>query len=294
MVIFLNRKNSISEYFDPYRDTIRYSVAGIASGAGGVFVGQPFDLIKVLMQTQRTKYPNAFSALRSVVKEGGVRSLYRGTIPPLIGAMAVNGFCFGIYGTSLGHIKRAFGREKETLGDIALAGVFAGTINNFFQVPGDLIKTKLQLGIYPGLGSCVKDIVKNQGYSGLMKGFSITWIRDAPSFAIYFASFEYLHDRWGNSAVALLNAGGIAGILSWLSTYPADIVKSRIQSLPVYPHPGWDKYTGIIDCAVKSYRSEGGRVFFRGLGVCLTRAYPVNAAVLYLYETVSKWMKRVD
>ena len=49
-------------------------------------------------------------------------------------------------------------------------------------------------------------------------------------------------------------------------------------------------YTGIIDCAVKSYHAEGISVFFRGIIPTLVRAWPVNAVTFYVYEIMINWL----
>ena len=55
-----------------------------------------------------------------------------------------------------------------------------------------------------------------------------------------------------------------------------DVIKSRLQTDIIGPGR---KYTGALNCAVQSYRSEGLGSFFRGIGPTLCRAAPVNAMV---------------
>lgn len=43
-------------------------------------------------------------------------------------------------------------------------------------------------------------------------------------------------------------------------------------------------YTGAWDCAVTSWRQEGGRVFVRGLGATMGRGFVVNAAIFAAFE----------
>lgn len=116
-------------------------------------------------------------------------------------------------------------------------------------------------------------------------------IRDAPSYGLYFLAYEGMKrtlDVSGDDhAWKLLLAGGVAGTVSWASIYPIDVIKSRLQmqpsqeSLLVRP-----PYRSIKDCVVRSYRSEGSGVFFRGLWPTLLRGFPVNAVTFYVYELV--------
>ena len=59
-----------------------------------------------------------------------------------------------------------------------------------------------------------------------------------------------------------------------------DVIKSRMQTDIIGPGR---KYSSALDCALQSYRSEGMRTFFRGIGPTLCRAAPVNAMVWALY-----------
>lgn len=68
--------------------------------------------------------------------------------------------------------------------------------------------------------------------------------------------------------------GGLAGEALWLSSYPFDVVKSKMQSDGL----GADrKYLGMRDCFAKTYRGEGLRGFWKGIGPTLLRAAPVSA-----------------
>lgn len=85
------------------------------------------------------------------------------------------------------------------------------------------------------------------------------------------------------SVVRVFTAGGFAGVMYWLLTYPTDVIKSTMQSDDIEKKNR--KYTGIVDCAKKMYANEGGIPrFFRGFTPCLLRAIPANATMLYTVE----------
>lgn len=48
----------------------------------------------------------------------------------------------------------------------------------------------------------------------------------------------------------------LLGAISWATATPMDVVKSRLQADGVY----LNKYKGIIDCILQSYRNEGLKV----------------------------------
>jgi solute carrier family 25 carnitine/acylcarnitine transporter 20/29 len=106
---------------------------------------------------------------------------------------------------------------------------------------------------------------------------------------------------WG-----LLLSGGFAGAFSWLTTFPFDVVKTRVQSTYdgsitplssqhsaaasirafdgelMHPRPYRNTWTTIVN----SYHAEGPGVFFRGLSPTLIRAIPVNMVTFATFEAV--------
>ena len=51
-------------------------------------------------------------------------------------------------------------------------------------------------------------------------------------------------------------------------------------------------YAGFIDCIRQTHRALGLRGFFRGIGPCLLRAFPANAAAFGAYEAVKAALER--
>jgi hypothetical protein len=60
-------------------------------------------------------------------------------------------------------------------------------------------------------------------------------------------------------------AGGLAGVAYWATIYPLELIKTRIQSEPCAKADR--KYTGIVDCALKTFRNEGAGAFYKGFSV---------------------------
>lgn len=86
-------------------------------------------------------------------------------------------------------------------------------------------------------------VVKNEGFFALYRGFAANSIRDVPGWGLYFYFYELYKDlskkysdRYLGPAkrpatretIINVNAGGLAGVMSWLLLYPFDIVKTQI------------------------------------------------------------------
>ena len=92
----------------------------------------------------------------------------------------------------------------------------------------------------------------------------------------------------------VLLCGGLAGVITWASIFPLDVIKTRVQSQstpimaseehhPLLTQQGRAERNvagtrlDAFQITKLAYREEGVGVFFRGLGVCSMRAFIVNA-----------------
>lgn len=167
--------------------------------------------------------------------------------------------------------------------------------------PIELVKIRLQLqnkgkdnrtSHNKGPISVAKTIYRTEGIRGLYKGLSITLMRDAHAYGLYFFTYEYVREqlhpecrKTGQESLrTMLTAGGLAGVVSWLSCYPFDVLKTRLQAQSESSFLSKSKYSGIVDCFRQSVRKEGLGVLWRGLGTTVARAFVVNGAIFSGYE----------
>jgi solute carrier family 25 carnitine/acylcarnitine transporter 20/29 len=100
----------------------------------------------------------------------------------------------------------------------------------------------------------------------------------------------------------VLMCGGLAGVVTWASIFPLDVIKTRVQTQMMRPglaregeqgsllHPEVQRtQLSSLQIARQAYQQEGVSVFFRGLGICSVRAFIVNAVQWAVYE----WMLRL-
>lgn len=185
-------------------------------------------------------------------------------------------------------------------------GALAGTVQAFVICPVEHIKCRLQVQaasgakqLYKGPIDACTSIIKNHGiFRGFYRGMGVTLWRETPAFGLYFAVYDTIRDRveslleekdddhpipshahaWAASALA----GGISGASTWAIIYPFDVIKSRIQTSSLERHLQKGMWTVGSDIV----REHGWKHMFRGLGVTLVRAFPVNAIIFPVYEFV--------
>jgi hypothetical protein len=77
----------------------REFVCGGTAGAIGIGIGFPFDLVKTQLQSFPGRFPSAWACFRHTIKDGGVASLFRGCVPPVM----MQGKCVLVDGSISGY-----------------------------------------------------------------------------------------------------------------------------------------------------------------------------------------------
>lgn len=261
--------------------------AGCVGGAAGVLAGHPLDTVKVRLQTQeagKKLYSGMFNCIGTVVRQEGVKGLYKGITPPLASLAVINAAVFGVHGM----VSKQF-QNPESIKSHFFAGCAAGLAQSIIASPSERIKLLIQIQNdaahtrYKSPMHAVRSLYEKEGCRGFRRGYLATVLRDCPAFGIYFASYDWMARSWSKdgkmenlTTIQLLGAGGGAGMLSWLFNYPTDVIKTRFQAC--------NSYTGYWDCIVKTYAENGIRSFFVGLNSTLVRAFPSNAATFFTVE----------
>ena len=174
-----------------------------------------------------------------------------------------------------------------------LAGAVAGLSNTVLSSPIEHVRIRLQTQphgastrLYAGPIDCIRQL-SSAGCGGvtrgLYRGTGVTLLREAQAYGAWFLAFEWLMaQEQRRSAVArehiagwkVAAYGGLAGEALWVSSYPFDVVKSKMQTDGLASAA---RYASASDCFRQTYRTEGLRGFWKGVGPTLLRAMPVSA-----------------
>ena len=279
--------------------------SGYVSGAVGILIGNPLDLIKVRLQASSSSAPLAPSSYARQFQT--TTSLATGTAAPILGYGALNALLFVSYNRAEAALDAAFS-GKRSLWSTWLAGAAGGLATWAVSTPTELVKCRAQTAT-PARSSwvIVKQVLRAEGVRGLYFGGAVTAARDAIGYGFYFWTYE-LCNGWvdaypkGESTFAkeaskVLLCGGLAGVATWASVFPLDVIKTRVQTQPFAEqsplldlnqsqHLPAARRLGAMQMTKLAYHEGGMGVFFRGLTVCSVRAFLVNAVQWAVYE----WM----
>lgn len=292
-----------------FKDFLSGSIAGVVQ----VLLGQPFDMVKVRMQTQSEIYKSPIECTKSILKNEGISAFYKGTLSPLFGIS----FCVAIQFGSNQIAKNYFANRnlklkndsKLHIKDYILSGMFAGACNSLVMSPVELFRIQMQVqkntgatgnknSRYTGTVDCAKKIYKKFGIRGVYQGYFSTLFREIPAYAAYFGLYETLMgisekthgSRKDIPIYKVVAYGALSGVFLWTITFPHDVIKSWIQA----DDPNNRKYKSIISTSRIIYQEKGIGGFFKGLSPCLMRAPPINGATFLTFEMVNKFLNGLE
>lgn len=291
---------------------------GSTAGVLGKYIEYPFDTVKVRLQSQS----NALGTARlqgplDVFKEafrspdGPVRSLYRGISAPLFGAAVETSLLFFSYRlaqdayVNFSPVLKSQKEESKTgkvelpFNALLMCGAVSGAFTSMALTPIELVKCKMQVSnslITPTIPSIIRTIWTTQGLRGFWHGQTGTLIRETGGSAAWFGSYEgakIMFTRYDSSIETIddikiwqqMLGGAVAGMSYNFVFYPADTIKSRMQT-----------EDAAVKCQSTFYGTgknlwqlQGLKGFYRGCGITVFRAAPSSAIIFTIYETLRKF-----
>jgi len=175
--------------------------AGALAGVFTTAIMTPGERIKCLLQIQQEasvserKYKGPVDCAQKLYKEGGIRSIYRGTFATLLRDIPATGMYFMTYEWLQRVLTPAGGdRSDMSIGRTIFAGGMAGIFNWAVAIPADVLKSRLQTapaGMYPkGIRDVAREILREEGVRSLYKGFTPIMLRAFPANAACFLGYE--------------------------------------------------------------------------------------------------------
>ncbi|XP_013089163.1 mitochondrial 2-oxodicarboxylate carrier-like [Biomphalaria glabrata] len=199
------RYKNLFSYDNYLSQPVVLSLAGLFAGLTEAVVINPFEVVKVKLQAERSKFteqPSTIKTARAIVaKDGfGLRGLNKGLTATLGRHGVFNMFYFGFY-HNVKDIIPAYSDPTTDFFRRFLIGLVAGTLSSIVNIPFDVAKSRIQ-GPQPVPGvikykSCFQTmalVYKEEGYFALYKGLLPKVLRLGPGGAIMLLVYEYVFD----------------------------------------------------------------------------------------------------
>ncbi|KAJ3186433.1 mitochondrial thiamine pyrophosphate transporter [Irineochytrium annulatum] len=254
-------------------------LAGATAGVVSRFVIAPLDVVKIRFQMQTTsrklfqgqgvamsepppKYTGIMQAARLIVKEEGLRGLWKGNLSAEYLYLAYGAVQFFIYAE--------MGRIIDS--------------------------------IYKGFFDAFRTIYAKEGLGGFYRGVWPSVFQIMPYMGIMFESqriFKESLQRLKGSrylpkmATEDFVSGGLAGIVSKTAVMPFDVVRKRLQvqgpDRNSYVMEGIPRYRGILTCATQIVRHEGIGALYKGLLPSILKSGPSSAVTFLIVGEMRRY-----
>jgi solute carrier family 25 carnitine/acylcarnitine transporter 20/29 len=251
-------------------------LCGVAFGLASPLASHPFDTIKTRMQASPScASGGSISALRSTIASGGIKALYAGLTPPLIGSVLYRSTQMGVFSYVMAYCHHNISwtrRQFPGTGGLEFRVIFAAaaatTARAIVETPLESIKVRMQ---------CDAPLPNNM--KELFRGFSLTWSR----LFIALGSFFILCDSADRHAPSLFSTpvigpflkGGVAATAGWWLAWPLEVAKNRVQS---------GRYENARIALVSAIKEYGYRGLYRGLAPGSLRSLIGNGAAMASFD----------
>jgi len=191
--------------------------------------------------------------------------------------------------------------DRMTTAQSLFAGGIAGVASRTITSPLDVVKILAQVGTketQKGFLQSFGNIYRKEGIRAFWKGNGIACVRLFPYSAIQFGAFTKLKvlfsDEKGKlSPLNALVSGSLSGIGATVTTYPTDMVKTRLTV--AHADKSKSKYNGMIDAFRVIFREEGILAFYKGMSTSIIGVIPFAGCTFMSYEILdAAWGKPKD
>jgi len=274
----------------------------------------PLTLIRTRLQVQtgNSVYSGTYDAGRKIFHSEGFKGLYRGFFVSAF--QVVSGVCYVSTYESVRHILDKQGIVTDNKIKAFVGGGCASIVGQTIIVPFDVIsqhlmllgqlsgKTKLTPEVKASVNpfnihvegvskakiaaEVTKHIYSRDGFRGFYRGFTTSLATYVPSSAFWWTFYHFFQETYDKvippfvpyTAVQCAAAMS-AGCASCMLTNPLDLIRTRVQ---VQRKP-------IPETLKHLWRTEGIKIFSKGLTARLTSSIIYSIAIILGYETVKKW-----
>ncbi|XP_070323820.1 mitochondrial adenyl nucleotide antiporter SLC25A24-like isoform X2 [Odocoileus virginianus] len=231
---------------------------------------------------------------KQMVKEGGVRSLWRGNGVNVLKIAPETALKVGTYE----QYKKWLSSDGAKIGIIErfISGSLAGATAQTCIYPMEVIKTRLAVGKtgqYSGIIDCGKQLLKQEGARAFFKGYIPNLLGIIPYAGIDLCVYEHLKNRWleqhargslDPGIVILLGCSTLSHACGQMASFPLNLVRTRMQAQALEEK----RTTSMIQLIQDIYNKEGKRGFFRGVTPNIIKVLPSVCISCLTFEKVKE------
>jgi len=295
--------------------TLGAFIAGGIAACGAVTATHPFETVKIRMQLQGELqekslqprlYRGPIHGVSVIVRNEGIRGIYRGIGAAYIYQMILNGCRLGFYEPIRQSLTSTIFTDPKTqsLGVNIFSGASSGILGAAAGSPFFLVKTRLQsfspfapVGTQHQYKNAIdgsRQIYKAEGFKGLWRGVGAACVRTGFGSSVqlptyFFAKRRLVKHLGMKEGPALHLASSTAsGFVVCCVMHPPDTIMSRM-----YNQNG-NLYKGVFDCLAKTVKTEGLLAIYKGFLPHLARILPHTILTLSLAEQTNKLMRKFE
>lgn len=172
-------------------------LAGSMAGITAAMLTYPLDMVRARMAvTPKEMYSNILHVFVRISREEGLKTLYRGFTPTILGVIPYAGLSFFTYETLKNFHAEKSGRSQPYTYERLIFGACAGIIGQSSSYPLDVVRRRMQTAgvtghTYGTILGTMKEIVSEEGViRGLYKGLSMNWVKGPLAVGISFTTFD--------------------------------------------------------------------------------------------------------
>lgn len=248
----------------------------IARGVAQTFL-HPVDVLRTRMQAKGVQGKFNFGVL------------IKGVIPQITLSIPAGAIQFVAFEAAKEKLSSLFPDDKSAQVRVLAAGAFGALAAASCRVPQEVLKQRLQVGMYPNTMVAVREMLRTDGPGGLYRGWLATLSRDIPWNGLSFmfhGQGKQLFRKWRGRGPAHdenLVVAGVAGAIAAVIMTPIDVVKTRLMTQPT----GSAQYSGIVGTVRKIVAEEGALTLMKGVAPRIIFLAPLAGITFSVYEAVA-------
>ena len=271
-----------------------HATCGSIAGVVNALAVGPLDVVKANQQVHGPgKYKNIVDAIRVIRRTEGVRGLYKGIKPTILGYIPSWALFFSVNNKIKDEI-RVNRPEASHYTVTILAALGGGAVTNLLTNPIWVVRTRLQTqefvkgkAEYKGTWDCFRQMLAKEGVRSFYKGL-VPNMYGLIHVAVQFPLYDFLKAEGKGDGVLSLShtaniiaASSVSKAVATMITYPLEVVRSRLH---VQRSDKPQIYTSVPGALKMIFKNEGARGLYSGIQTNLLRVVPACSATFLTYE----------